>query len=204
MSTEPVIHRKQRRVVIVANEQPQAAPAPAIAETRADRPVLRLKVKAATPPAVPSQVGEAASADVPPASPQQDPLSDAERKRRQAAKADAAIQVLTRHFPGLFTSVRPMAIGTSKVLDAERKAGRLPLGCIPLKLALSAWATSDAYFEAVAAGGARFNLAGEVDGEVTPEQVAYATKKLHKRRDTAARRHDLPSDAVALAVPPVR
>ncbi|WP_066336030.1 ProQ/FINO family protein [Azohydromonas lata] len=201
MSTEPVIHRKQRRVVIVANEQPQAAPA--IAQTRADRPVLRLKAKAPTPPAVPSQAGEAASADVPPASPRQEPLSDAERQHRQAAKAEAALRVLAEHFPGLFTSVRPMAIGTGKVLDAERKAGRLPLGCIPLKLALSAQATSDAYFEAVAAGGARFNLAGEVEGEVTPEQVAYATKKLHKRRDTAARRHELPSDAVAPAATPV-
>jgi sRNA-binding protein len=126
-------------------------------------------------------------------------LSDAERKRRQAAKADAALRVLAEHFPSLFTSVRPMAIGTSKVLDAERKAGRLPLGCIPLKLALSAWATSDAYFEAVAAGAVRFNLAGEAEGEVTPEQVAYALKKLKKRRASAAARQAGTSDMVVPA-----
>jgi hypothetical protein len=38
-------HPPQRRVVIVANEQPPAAPAPAFAEAKADRPVLKLKAK---------------------------------------------------------------------------------------------------------------------------------------------------------------
>lgn len=92
-----------------------------------------------------------------------------------------------------------MAIGTGKVLDAEHKAGRLPLGCIPLKLALSAWATSDAYFEAVAAGGVRFNLAGEAEGEVTPEQVAYALKKLRKRHESATSGQEQAIDVVIAA-----
>lgn len=116
----------------------------------------------------------------------QEPLSVAERSRRQAAKAAAALSVLAEHYPALFTSPRPMAIGTGTVLDAERKAGRLPLGCIPLKAGLSAWATSDAYIEALAGGGPRFNLGGEVEGEVTPEQVAHAVKKLHKHQAAAA------------------
>ncbi len=194
MSTEPVIHRKQRRVVIVASEQRQAASVPAIAQTKAHRPVLTLKARASTPVAAPPHAGEADSAGVPPASGRQEPLSSAERQCRQAAKAAAALRVLAEHFPCLFNSVRPMAIGTGKVLDAERKAGRLPLGCIPLKLALVAWATSDAYFEAVAAGGARFNLAGGTEGEVTPEQVAYALKKLGKRRESAAAGQTLAGD----------
>ncbi|WP_298235620.1 ProQ/FINO family protein [uncultured Azohydromonas sp.] len=183
--------------MIVGNEQRQASPAPAIAETQADRPVLRLKARPQA--AAPSQEEKVTTGDMPPASPPQERLSNAERQRRQAAKADAALRVLAEHFPGLFTSVRPMAIGTSKVLDAERKAGRLPLGCIPLKLALSAWATSNAYFEAVAAGGARFNLAGEAEGEVTPEQVAYALKKLKKRRESAAAGQEQTSVVVVCA-----
>jgi ProP effector len=196
MSTEPVIHRKQRRVVIVASEQRQSASVPAIAETKAHRPVLMLKGRAPTPVAAPPHAGEAASAGVPAASGRQEPLSSAERQRRKAAKAAAALRVLAEHFPSLFNSVRPMAIGTGKVLDAERKAGRLPLGCVPLKLVLAAWATSDAYFEAVAAGGARFNLAGDTEGEVTPEQVAYALKKLRKRRESAAAGHSLAGGGV--------
>ncbi|MDZ5455337.1 ProQ/FINO family protein [Azohydromonas lata] len=190
MTTEPVIHRKQRRVVVVASEQPPAAPAPAIAEAKPDRPVLKLKARSTPPAAAPAPAGKAPTEAATAASPRQEPLSNAERKRRQAAKADAALRVLAGHFPGLFTSVRPMAIGTGKVLDAERKAGRLPLGCIPLKLALSAWTASDAYLEALAASGARINLAGEAEGEVTPEQAARAARKLHKRRDAAAKRHD--------------
>jgi hypothetical protein len=62
MSTEPVIHRsKQRRVVIVANQQPQAAPAPAIGEATADRPVFKLKARSSTPAAVPAQAGKVAT-----------------------------------------------------------------------------------------------------------------------------------------------
>jgi sRNA-binding protein len=91
----------------------------------------------------------------------------------------------------------PSAVG--KVLDAERKAGRLPISCIPLNLALSAWTASDAYLEAVAAGGPRFNLAGEVEGDVTPEQLAHAARKLKRRRDAATQRHEQASDAVARA-----
>ncbi len=94
-----------------------------------------------------------------------------------------------------------MAIGTGKVLDAERKAGRLPLGCIPLKLALASWGTSDAYFAAVAAGDARFNLAGETAGKVTPEQVAYVLQKLKKRRESAAAGQALTGEGVVPALP---
>lgn len=45
MPSEPVIHRKQRRVVIVADVQPPAAPAPAVAELNAHRPVIKLKAR---------------------------------------------------------------------------------------------------------------------------------------------------------------
>lgn len=200
MSTEPVIHRKQRRVVIVANEPP-AVPAPAVAEAKAPRPLLKLRARSSTPAAAPPPAELEAAAGGPPASPRQERLSPAERERRQAAKAQAALQVLAAHFPGLFTSVRPLAIGTGEVLDAERKAGRLPLGCIPLKLALSAWTASDAYLEAIAAGGVRFNLAGEVEGEVTPRQMAHATSKLQRRRDAAARPHEDPGDAATPVAP---
>ena len=115
---------------------------------------------------------------------------EAERSRCQAAKADAEIQVLARHFSILFAGVRPMAIGTGKVLEAERKAGRLPRTCIPLKLALSAWSACDAYLE---------DLAGEAEGEVMPEQLAYAARMLKRRRDAAARQHESVSGAAAPA-----
>jgi hypothetical protein len=67
MSTEPVIHRKQCRVLIIRNEQRQTAPAPAIAETKADRPVLSLKSR--PPAAAPSQDEKVTTADMPPAIP---------------------------------------------------------------------------------------------------------------------------------------
>jgi hypothetical protein len=118
---------------------------------------------------------------------------------RQPAKADAARQVLARNFSSLFASVRPMAVGTGKVLEAERKAVPLPCTCIPLKRALFAWSACDAYLEAVAAGAARLNLAGEAVGEATPEHLAYAARTLKRRRDAAARQHELPSAAAASA-----
>ncbi|WP_157269541.1 ProQ/FINO family protein [Azohydromonas aeria] len=185
MASEPIVRRK-RRVVIVADVQPPTTPAVASTEPKSDRPVFKLKSRseAAHTPADAAQPPVAAPAA--PAKPVQEPLSAAERRRRLAVKAAAALSVLAEHYPALFTSARPMAIGTGKVLDAERKAGRLPLGTIPLKPGLSAWAASDAYVEALAGGGPRFNLAGEVAGEVTPEQVAHALKKLHKRRAVAA------------------
>ncbi|WP_157271684.1 ProQ/FINO family protein [Azohydromonas aeria] len=183
MASEPIIHRK-RRVVIVA-DVPPTTPAAAGAEPKADRPVLKLKSRseAGSTPASADQPPAAAPATL--ATPAQEPLSAAERRRRLALKAAAALSVLVEHYPALFTSARPMAIGVGKVLDAERKAGRLPLGIIPLKAGLSAWAASDAYVEALAGGGPRFNLAGEIEGEVTPEQVAHALKKLHKRQAAA-------------------
>ena len=135
MSTEPVIHRKRRRVMIVAGEPP-AALAPAVAKANAPRPLLKPRALSPTP--------------------------------------------------------------------AERKASRLPLGCSPPKLALSAWTASDADLEAAAAGGACFNLAGEVEGEVTPRRRAHATRKPQRRRDAAARLHEvLPGDAAPPVAPHV-
>lgn len=192
MSNEPVIHRKQRRAVVIIDAPPLSVPAPAISESKAVRPVLKLKARqrAASNPEGTVETSTPAK----PSKAVQEPLTAAERSRRQAAKAAAALDVLAAHYPALFASVRPMAIGTGKVLDAERKAGRLPLGCIPLKLALSAWTASQRYLESVAAGGYRFSLAGEAAGEVTPEQVAHAIKRLKKccESASAALPHSLP------------
>ncbi|WP_156901646.1 hypothetical protein [Azohydromonas australica] len=86
MSTEPVIHLKQCRVMIVGTEQP-AAPALALAKAKVPQPLLKLKARpstlaAALPPAEP-----AAAAGAPPDSPRQERLSPTERERCQAAQA---------------------------------------------------------------------------------------------------------------------
>lgn len=154
MNAEPIIHRKKRRIVIVA---PQATMAP--------KESAALAVKAA------------------PAKQQEKPLSAKERRARRTAKARAALAVLAEHYPHLFDTKprRPLAVGILYDLHAERKAGRLPLGHDPLKAALEFWTDKLSYLEALAAGGPRFDLAGEPKGEVKPEHSAWA----------AARRDDL-------------
>lgn len=192
---EPVIHRKRR--VIVVPSPAAAAPAAPGKPTPAAKPPLKAKTAPQKPAAKPAQPAPKPVTAKPVPVPQQQPLSDAEKRQRKAAKVAAAQEVLRQHFPEAFSTVRPLAIGISDALNAERKLGRLPLGGARIAMAMYAWVNSEEYRLALVAGGPRFNLAGEPQGEVSPEHVADAAQKLERRRAKArAKREAQTADTV--------
>lgn len=69
--------------------------------------------------------------------------------------------VLRASYPALFTTPVPLALGIAKELTEARRAGTLAVTAVPLRLALSAWTSSDAYIALLAAGGFRIGLDGQ-------------------------------------------
>lgn len=191
---EPVIRRK-RRVIVVP---PQAAAAPA--DLGKPAPAAEAPQELPAKPAQPAPEPVKAK---PVFAPQQQPLSDDEKRRRKAVKVAAALEVLRQHFPDAFSTVRPLAIGITDALNDERKAGRLPLGVSRIGMAMYAWVNKEDYLLALVAGGPRFNLSGEPEGEVSPEHVADAAKRLERRRAKArVKREAQPEAQTAAAAPP--
>jgi sRNA-binding protein len=81
-------------------------------------------------------------------------------------------------FPGCFAprgeACRPLAIGINTALAAAMP----DLSTDEVQQALHQYTCAWRYKTAVAAGGPRYNLAGEIEGEVTPDDQAHAAAKL--------------------------
>ncbi|SAL81751.1 ProP effector [Caballeronia choica] len=93
--------------------------------------------------------------------------------------------ILRAAYPALFSHPVPLALGIAKELTGARRAGTLVVTAVPLRLALSAWCTSDAYIAALAAGGFRIGLDGQPTEPVSAEHVAAAAATLRKRQKKA-------------------
>jgi ProP effector len=115
------------------------------------------------------------------------PLSPGGRARRKHLAIKAATEVLSSFYPVVFSvSRRPLAIGIQDQLFADITAGRLPLSKKMACAALRSRANSTVYLETLATGGPRYNLAGHVDGQVTPEQQGNAQIRLAEKLDGIA------------------
>lgn len=94
------------------------------------------------------------------------------------------MSVLRAVYPALFDLEKPvpLALGISKRLNDERRAGRLEINTLPLRHALNGWVKRDAYIAALAAGGFRIGLDGQPTEQVSDLHKATAAAMLRKRQ----------------------
>jgi ProP effector len=109
------------------------------------------------------------------------------KTRPDPASAKATLAALAELFPALFVAEawqqhKPLKIGVAN--DLVERGVLLPTEC----RALSFYCRRRLYQAALAAGGPRFDLDGNVAGEVTPEQVENAKASLAGIEAKRARR----------------
>ncbi|HCL6755338.1 ProQ/FINO family protein [Citrobacter freundii] len=89
------------------------------------------------------------------------------------------LELLLTHWPEAFSlnAPRPLAVGTAELIAADMCA-RGVTGAGKIRAAVAMYTRRALYLKALIAGGARYNLAGEPAGEVTPEQQRMAQEIL--------------------------
>lgn len=89
------------------------------------------------------------------------------------------LELLVTHWPAAFSldAPRPLAIGTAELISADM-CSRGITGAGKIRAAVAMYTRRAIYLKTLIAGGARYNLAGEPVGEVTPEQQQVAREKL--------------------------
>ena len=99
--------------------------------------------------------------------------------RWQRRTRAANVAAVAERLPSVFNADKPLplAIRTDK---AVREALALPWS--QGNELLHWWTHRPAYYQALIAGGPRYNLDGTADGEVTPHQQAHATKALRRHQ----------------------
>ncbi|HDF2327715.1 TPA: osmoprotectant transporter ProQ [Morganella morganii] len=146
------------------------------------RPVLTLKKKstAAVPPATKAQK----SAPDKTQQPQKKNKAEAHAKKRKR-RTDRIAQ----HWP-VFTlhGARPLAIGIREQMIADADARGLDITVSHIKQGLYDYINRVVYLKALALGGSRFDMTGQPNGEVTPEQQQDAQRKLDKWDSAKIRR----------------
>ena len=98
------------------------------------------------------------------------------RKWKSIKSRQRKVVRLKEYWPDLFNldDPKPLKIGVMEDLQSDVKSRGLSFGVGSLKAALAAYTRRRKYQAALAAGGYRYGLAGQVCGEVTPEQQAAA------------------------------
>ncbi|WES69662.1 ProQ/FINO family protein [Superficieibacter sp. HKU1] len=101
--------------------------------------------------------------------------TDTKRSRHNRRK----LELLLTHWPAAFSldAPRPLAIGTAELIAADMCARGIT-GAGKIRAAVAMYTRRATYLKALAAGGSRYNLAGEPEGEVTPEQQRLARENL--------------------------
>lgn len=89
------------------------------------------------------------------------------------------LELLLTHWPEAFSlnAPRPLAVGTAELIAADMCARGIT-GTGKIRSAVAMYTRRASYLKALAAGGARYNLAGEPAGEVTEEQQKLARETL--------------------------
>jgi sRNA-binding protein len=117
------------------------------------------------------------------------------------------LELLKARYPVLCAHpMKPLAIGTSDRLS--ECAAQLGLTRDDIQLAMIRHTRSRSYFASVAQGGARYNLAGEIEGEVDPSQAKAAQiiidrRKMKEAADAARRRAERAAQKAAEEADPV-
>lgn len=103
------------------------------------------------------------------------PISRSQRRNR------GKLDKLITYWPELFNldKPRPMAIGIGEMLAADIETRKLP-GKGAMLFALGRYATHAKYINAIAAGGPRYDLKGNICGEVTQEEQEHAKNRMKK------------------------
>ncbi|MDB9568547.1 ProQ/FINO family protein [Providencia rettgeri] len=96
-----------------------------------------------------------------------------------AKKKQHRIDRITKHWP-LFSEpeAKPLMIGIKEAMIAEVKEKGLDIPESHIKQGLRSYISRKAYLKALTLGGNRFDMHGQPNGEVTPEQQSIAEKKL--------------------------
>ncbi|AUY40515.1 proQ/FINO family protein [Leclercia sp. LSNIH3] len=136
------------------------------------RPVLRLKRATTTASAATGK--EANTTSKTPQKP-----AGAAGGTKQSRHNRKKLELLITHWPAAFSldAPRPLAIGTAELIAADMCARGIT-GAGKIRAAVAMYTRRAIYLKALIAGGARYNLAGEPVGEVTPEQQRLARENL--------------------------
>lgn len=144
------------------------------------RPILTLKKKpaAAMPPAT------EAPKRAPYKTQQEAPQQPQKKNKAQvhAKKRKRRTDRIAQHWP-VFTlqGARPLAIGIREQMIADAEARGLDITVSHIKQGLYDYINRVVYLKALIPGGSRFDMTGQPNGEVTPEQQQDAQRKLDKR-----------------------
>ncbi|WP_231135736.1 ProQ/FINO family protein [Proteus terrae] len=96
-----------------------------------------------------------------------------------AKKKQHRIDRIAQHW-ALFSEpeAKPLMIGIKEAMIAEVKDKVLDIPESHIKQGLRSYISRKAYLKALTLGGNRFDMNGQPNGEITPEQQAIAEKKL--------------------------
>ncbi|WP_341263488.1 ProQ/FINO family protein [Morganella morganii] len=143
------------------------------------RPILTLKKKpaAAMPPA--TEVPKSAPAETSQEAPQQPQKKN--KAEAHAKKRKRRTDRIAKHWP-VFTllGARPLTIGIREQMIADAEARGLDITVSHIKQGLYDYINRVVYLKALTLGGSRFDMTGQPNGEVTPEQQQDAQRKLDK------------------------
>lgn len=89
------------------------------------------------------------------------------------------LELLITHWPAAFSldAPRPLVVGAAELIAADMCARGITGGG-RVRAAIAMYTRRTAYLKALAAGGARYNLAGDPAGKVTAEQQQRALDTL--------------------------
>lgn len=108
------------------------------------------------------------------------------KQRKDKKNLRRWLERLVDNWPKAFDlkNPRPLAVGITDTISAELRAtGAGGHGAV--RYAMKSYTSNIRYIRALAAGGLRYNLHGEPDGEVTPEQrerALHALKTLKEKK----------------------
>ncbi|UQZ14168.1 MULTISPECIES: ProQ/FINO family protein [Providencia] len=160
-STEPVIQRRRKQVVVNTQRKPHkpaktapAQPTKKVTPAKKQKAVVIPLEKKVIPPTPPKK---------------HLPLED-------------AIANISEYWPQLFPNgqLRPMAVGTREALLADKKVRELPISYKKLKRSLAAISHSVKYRTTIMPGAVRYDKDGQPNGTVTESDVADTLKRIQR------------------------
>lgn len=115
---------------------------------------------------------------------QQEATQQPQKKNKaeaHAKKRKRRTDRIAQHWP-VFTlqGARPLAIGIREQMIADAEARGLDITVSHIKQGLYDYINRRVYLKALTLGGSRFDMTGQPNGEVTPEQRQDAQRKLDK------------------------
>lgn len=125
------------------------------------------------------------------------PATKAKRAAKRGAKnqrrGQASIATLMALWPEVFNvaSPKPLKIGILYDMIHEATRQGLDISRKQIRTGIMVYSRAEAYQDALCQGGARFDLRGQPNGEVTEEQRNYALKKRKRRSEMVDPQSDM-------------